>query len=170
MIAIEELAPDHFELVSNWLSTTEINQWLTSEWRNRVVTPALVALVVRNKRNRAFLVRCNGHACGLVALTDIDAMDRTAMIWYVLGDTALAGRGIISQAVVQVAGMCWNQLGLASLYAWIMDGNAASKRVLQKAGFREAGRIRIAAHHNGHQVDRIYFDLTAREMSGMPDA
>jgi RimJ/RimL family protein N-acetyltransferase len=55
-------------------------------------------------------------------------------------------------------------MGLASIYAWIMEDNAASQRVLQKAGFREAGRIRCAACSGGRQVDRIYFDLVAAEI------
>jgi hypothetical protein len=45
-----------------------------------------------------------------------------------------------------------------------MEDNAASHRVLQKAGFREAGRIRRAASSGGRQVDRIYFDLIASEV------
>jgi RimJ/RimL family protein N-acetyltransferase len=45
-----------------------------------------------------------------------------------------------------------------------MEDNAGSKRVLQKAGLREAGRIRSAASSGGHQVDRIYFDLIASEV------
>jgi len=161
---IEELIPDYFELVARWLSKAEINRWLTSEWRDRVVNAALIAMAVRNRKNRLFLVRYNGQPCGLIALADIDMADKTAMMWYVLGEQTLSGRGITSDAVGQLARLSLDQMGLASVYAWTMEDNTGSKRVLQKAAFREAGRIRCAASSAGHQVDRIYFDLIAAEI------
>lgn len=161
---IEELIPDYFDLVAQWLSKAEINRWLTSEWRNREVNATLVAIATRNRKNRFFLVRYDGQPCGLIALADIDTADKTAMIWYVLGDKNLSGRGITSDAVRQLVRLAFDQMGLASTYAWAMEDNAGSKRVLQKAGLREAGRIRSAASSGGHQVDRIYFDLIASEV------
>jgi [ribosomal protein S5]-alanine N-acetyltransferase len=96
-------------------------------------------------------------------LADIDFADATAMVWYVLGDSAFSKRGIASEAVKQLVRKSFHELKLQSLYAWIMDDNTASARVLQKVGFREAGRIRRATSSNGRQVDRIYFDLIASE-------
>ena len=163
-ITIEELIPAHFERVAAWLAKAEISRWLTGEWRNRVVNATLISSVVRNRKNRLFLVRYDGQLCGLIALADIDPSDKTAMVWYVLGEQTLSGRGITSHAIKQLMHLCFDEMRLASVYAWIMEDNAASQRVLQKAGFREAGRIRRAASSGGHQVDRIYFDLIASEV------
>lgn len=165
MTSIEELIPEHFELAAGWLSNPDINRWLTAEWRGRIVTPTLMAMVLRNKRNRIFLVRYNGQPCGLTGLSDIDTADATAMVWYVLGDHTFSGRGITTDAVKQMARLSFNEMGLASLYAWIMEDNGPSERILQQAGFRKAGRIRDAASSGGSQVDRIYFDLIAGEIS-----
>jgi len=153
--AIEELQADDLSLVAMWLSRNEINQWLTSEWRNRAVCTTVLAIALRNPRNRFFLVRCNGQACGLAALADIDLADGTAMVWYFLGDSAFSKRGIGSEAVKQLVRKSFQELKLQSLYAWIMEDNAASARVLQGVGFQEAGRIRRAASSNGRQVDRM---------------
>ncbi len=160
-MSIEDLAPEQFELVAGWLSRPEVNRWLTSEWRDRQVQAATIAMAVRNKRNRLFLVIHDGVPCGLAALADIDSVDRTAMVWYVLGEPELAGRGITSAAVRLVARKAFDELGLASLYAWIMDDNAASRRVLEGTGFRLAGRIRGATCSAGRQADRVNFDLVA---------
>lgn len=159
MISIRDLVPDDFARVAGWLSRPEVNRWLTSEWRGREVQPATIAMAVRNKRNRLFLVSDDATPCGMAALADIDVADRTAMVWYVLGEPGLGGRGITSEAVRLVARKAFAELGLASVYAWIMEDNVASRRVLEKAGFREAGRIRDATCSAGRQVDRIYFDL-----------
>ena len=161
--AIEELQADDLSLVAMWLSRNEINRWLTSEWRNRVVSTTVLAIALRNPKNRFFLVRCNGQACGLAALADIDPADGTAMVWYFLGDSAFSKKGIGSEAVKQLVRKSFQELKLQSLYAWIMEDNAASAKLLHNVGFREVGRIRRAASSNGQQVDRVYFDLIAAE-------
>jgi len=164
MTTISELAPEHFELVAAWLSDPEINRWLTGEWRDKRATPGLVAMMVRNKRNRVYLVHFQGKPCGLVALADIDKVDKTAMVWYFLGEATLARHGVTSVAVKSLASLSFQQLGLASIYAWAMEDNEPSKAVLQRVGFREVGRIRQAASSRGRQVDRVYFDLVADEL------
>ena len=160
---IEQLQADDLSLVATWLSRNEINRWLTTEWRNRVASTTLLAIAMRNPKNRLFLIRCNGQACGLVALADIDVADATGMIWYVLGEPGFARNGIASEAVRQLVRKSFQELKLQSLYAWIMEDNVASAKLLHKVGFREVGRIRQAASSNRQQVDRIYFDLIARE-------
>ena len=158
MTTIEPLLPEHFEQVAAWLSRSEINRWLTGEWRNREATPSIIAIAVRNRRNRLFLVRQENVACGLVGLADIDAADRMAMVWYFLGEDQFAGQGVTTSALQQLARLAFAELGLASLYGWIMEDNGGSRRVLEKGGFRECGRIRNSADSNGQRVSRIYFD------------
>jgi RimJ/RimL family protein N-acetyltransferase len=159
MTTIEALQPDNFERVAGWLSRPEINRWLSGEWRDHEATPGILAITVRNRRNRLYLVRHKSAPCGLVAFAEIDLADRLAMVWYILGEERLKGQGIISEAVRQLARVAFAELSLASLYAWIMEDNVASRRVLEKSGFRECGRFRNAVCSQGRQVDRVYFDL-----------
>jgi RimJ/RimL family protein N-acetyltransferase len=163
MTSIEELAPEHFERVAGWLSRPEINRWLTADWRNRRIDATLIAITVRNRRNRLFLVRHDGDPCGLVSLAEFDSVDRTAMIWYALGEPRHARRGISSEAVGQLVQLAFGHMQLESVYAWIMEDNVASRRVLEKAGFSPAGRIRRATCSGEHQVDRLYFDIVAAD-------
>jgi ribosomal-protein-alanine N-acetyltransferase len=159
MTTIEPLLPEHFEQVAGWLSRPDTNKWLSGEWRDHQATPSILAITIRNRRNRLYLVRHESTPCGLVGLAEIDSADRIAMVWYLLGDERLKGRGIISEAVRQLSRVAFSEHSLASLHAWIIEDNIASRRVLQKSGFRECGRFRNAACSSGRQVDRIYFDL-----------
>jgi len=163
MTTLEVLVPRDFENVATWLSSPDINRWLIPEWRDKEVSASIVAIAVRNSRNRLFLVKHGGVPCGLAALADIEPIDRTAMVWYLLGDARLSGRGITSAAVEQLVHYAFRELRLLSLYAWTMEDNAASQRVLRKVGFSVAGRLRQSASVAGRQVDRIFFDLVADE-------
>jgi RimJ/RimL family protein N-acetyltransferase len=163
VIEIEPLSPEHFETVARWLDNPSVNQWLSSEWRGRAIEPALIGIATRNKRNRLFLVRSHGVGCGIVALADLDVVDRVAMIWYALGDPLSGGAGVTTAAVGLLARIAFDSLDLEALNAWIIDGNEPSRRVLLKNGFQESGRLRNAAVRDGARVDRIYFDLTRDE-------
>ena len=163
MTAIEPPTQEYFPMVAGWLSNVDINQWLTSEWRGRAIDPTLIGIAARNKHNRFFLVRCEGEPCGLVALADWDPVDKIAMIWYVLGDLAGGGRGVATEAVRQLVRTAFTSLDIESMHAWIMEDNHRSRRVLEKNGFREAGRLRRAAVRNGARFDRVYFDLTRQD-------
>jgi RimJ/RimL family protein N-acetyltransferase len=165
-IAIEPLAAADFEAAARWLATPALNRWLTADWRGHPASTATIAIATRNRRNRFFLVRCNAEPCGLVALGDLDEADKTAMVWYLLGESALSGKGVTTEAVRELVDLAFGKLGLRSLYAWAMAQNEASQRVLRKNGFREAGRLRHSANLDGEQTDRIYFDLIASEWSG----
>ena len=170
MITLEPLAVEHFERVAKWLSKPEINRWLTAEWRNKEITASMMAIAMRNRRNRLFLVRYSGEPCGLAALADVENADLTAMVWYLLGEEKLSGKGITSAAVRELTSLAFGQLGLVSLYAWAMEDNAASLKVLRKAGFREVGRIRQSARSADRLVDRVYFDLIPSEAASLCDA
>ncbi len=164
MITIEDLTPEHFALCAEWLSRPEINRWLTAEWRGRTVESTTLAMLLRNKRNRVWLSLYQGQPCGIVAITDLDAGDRTGMVWYILGESGHSGKGITSQALQQMCVRALQEMGLSSLYAWAMEDNAPSRRVLEKAGFQPSGRIRQAAVSAGQQVDRLYYDITAMNL------
>lgn len=160
---LERLAPAEYALAARWLSNPSINRWLTSEWRGRAVDTMTIGILVRDRRNLVYLVRHEDTPCGLAALSEIDTVDRVAMVWYLLGEPQYARQGLTARAVDQLVAIAFEELQLASLYAWIMADNTPSRRVLERCGFREAGRIRTATCSGGKQLDRVYFDLVSAD-------
>src|SRR5688572_9291568 len=98
MTTLVPLASDSFELVAKWLSTPAINRWLSGDWRDKETTATIVAIAARNRKNRFFLFSHDGAPCGLVALSDLELPDKTAMAWYLMGEQQLSGQGITSEA------------------------------------------------------------------------
>src|SRR5262245_58528821 len=98
-VTIELLAPEQFEVAARWLANPEINRWLNSEWRRPDVKSSMVAIMVRNQRNRVYAIHYDGAPTGLVGLSDIDTVDRTAMIWYLIGLVGSSGAGVATRAV-----------------------------------------------------------------------
>jgi RimJ/RimL family protein N-acetyltransferase len=158
---VEVLAGQHFELASTWLSAPETNKWLYSEWRGRGVDDRLVALVAANKRNKLFLVRADQNPIGLVGLGEINNIDHSASIWYLLGSKDRGCKGLTSQAVGLVMGLAFTELHVHTIYASIVEGNLASRRVLEKNGFAVVGTFRDGFFVNGVFKNRIVFDCIA---------
>ncbi len=73
------------------------------------------------------------------------------------------GRGYATEAVRAVAGWAFLDLGLGRLYAHVMGGNAASERVLLKAGFSREGLLRRHVRRWGRTVDCPLFGLLKDE-------
>jgi RimJ/RimL family protein N-acetyltransferase len=163
-ITIEPLAPAYFGVVAKWLSVSENTRWLTSEFRGRTVEPVTMGIFVRNPKNKFFLIRVAGEAAAVAGLADFDQTDHIAMVWYALGEKKFAGKGVTSEGVRQMSLRAFQELGVRSLYAWIMEDNTPSRRVLEKCGFREAGRIRSGTCSGIEQRDRVYFDLVPADL------
>ncbi len=164
MVTLRKAIPEDFAQIAQWLSNREISRWLSSEWRNRDVTASTIAILARNQRNAVYLVLSDGVPCGMAAFSEIDTVDKTANVWYFLGDQSLAGKGVTTAAIRQFVRLGFNEMQFNSLAAWAMETNRPSQRVLEKAGFKHVGRIRHSAMFQDKSVDRILFDLLPTEI------
>lgn len=63
------------------------------------------------------------------------------------------GRGIATEAVRAILSEAFEQADLTRINAFCVPENAASRRVLQNAGFREEGVLPHGATVSGHPVD-----------------
>lgn len=79
-------------------------------------------------------------------------------------DESFAGRGVIPTALAMAVDHCFRVVGLHRLEASIRPENVASRRVVEKLGFREEG-IRVRQLHiNGQWRDHICYAITAEEV------
>jgi ribosomal-protein-alanine N-acetyltransferase len=88
---------------------------------------------------------------------------RSGQIGYWI-DERFAGRGIIPTALAMAVDHCFGVVGLHRLEASIRPENTASRRVVEKLGFRDEGvRVR-QLHINGSWRDHLCYALTAEEV------
>jgi ribosomal-protein-alanine N-acetyltransferase len=76
----------------------------------------------------------------------------------------LAGRGIMPTALALVVDHCFGPAGLHRLEANIRPENAASRRVVEKLGFRLEGTRERYIHIAGAWRDHLSYALTAEEI------
>ena len=81
---------------------------------------------------------------------------RTAEIGYWLGEPHW-GKGIATMAVVALTDFAFSEFDLERMEAHVFEGNPASARVLEKAGYALEGRLRKSITKEGRTIDRFLY-------------
>jgi RimJ/RimL family protein N-acetyltransferase len=164
---VKLLPPDAAALgrVAGWLADVATARWLDFGDGTQTLTLPALALMAKRPAHllRMFTPDGADEPVGLVAFSDIARTVGTARLWYVLGAREHAGRGLTTRAVSRLLGVGFAELGLVAVNAWVVDGNGASVRVLERNGFRLIGRQRRCHAMDGRRWDRLLYDLIAEE-------
>lgn len=88
----------------------------------------------------------------------------TAEIAYGIAPEA-RGNGYATEAVRLVTQRAFTESPLRRLIAYVHEGNLASRRVLEKAGYTLEGVLREHYIVNGVPVNEIFYGILRREIS-----
>lgn len=102
-------------------------------------------------------IEVDGEAAGSISvLFKHDVNRRSAEIGYFVG-RAFWGRGIVTAAVRALTEYAFAHFDLCRIYAAVYEHNAASARVLGKAGYEFEARLRKAITKDGHTFDALLY-------------
>jgi ribosomal-protein-alanine N-acetyltransferase len=90
-----------------------------------------------------------------------------ANLGYWMGEE-FAGRGLMSEAVSVILPFFFDTLGLHRLQAAFLPHNIASRRVLEKNGFKEEGFAENYLQIDGKWADHVLFALTRERWDARP--
>jgi ribosomal-protein-alanine N-acetyltransferase len=109
---------------------------------------------------RSFCIDIDGWAVGGIAIRIGEDVHRhTAELGYWLSQD-FWGHGIASEAVPAFSNYCLKNFSLHRIYAEPYANNAASARVLEKAGFVLEGRLKNNVFKDGQVLDSLLFART----------
>jgi len=117
----------------------------------------------RNGQGLPFAVVYDGMFVGQLNVSSvIRGSLHSASLGYWI-DEIVAGRGIMPTSVALVVDHCFWAVGLHRVEVNIRPENAASRRVVEKLGFREEGLRRAFLHIAGDWRDHLSYALTREE-------
>lgn len=122
----------------------------------------------RAGRACVFGIQPSGAAavCGVISLSGISQRHGCAELGLWVGREHW-GRGIGTRAVAMMLEFGFLDLQLYRIYASAFAANAASRRVLEKCGFRLEGVLREAVVREGARQDYLNFGLLRPEWPGL---
>lgn len=110
-----------------------------------------------------------GRFCGEINLNTIQRGPfQNAYVGYWI-DEAVAGRGLMPEAVVVLSRFAFEELGLHRLQISIIPRNQASRRVPEKLGLRDEGVAVRYLEINGVWEDHVRYAITAEEWAERRD-
>jgi len=110
-------------------------------------------------RTFAFAIIFDGKVAGSIGVFRCDNIHfRTAEMGYYIGEPYW-GKGIMTNAVKQTCQYIFEHTDIIRIFAEPFSNNAASCRVLEKAGFQFEGLLRNNAVKNGRVLDMRMYSL-----------
>lgn len=118
---------------------------------------AWIRLAATDALNHVFAIDVDGFAVGAIGVRPGDDVHRlSAEIGYWLGEE-FWNRGIATEAVKAVTRYAFDSLGMVRVHAEVFEWNAASMRVLEKAGFVREGALKRSAIKDKKIIDQVVY-------------
>jgi RimJ/RimL family protein N-acetyltransferase len=113
--------------------------------------------MVTQRPETAFAIDVGGEAVGGIGFVMMPDVERvSAEIGYWLAEP-FWGRGIVTEALAAVTRYAIEMHGFTRVFAVPFASNAASCRVLEKAGYLLEGRLRRSAIKDGRVIDQLQY-------------
>jgi ribosomal-protein-alanine N-acetyltransferase len=151
-----------------WEGRPESQQPATWAERHSTVVFTTMLRNVRKEsragRTLPFAVTYDGRLAGQVTASNIvrGAFDSASVGYWV--DGAIAGRGVLPTALAMLVDHCFQTVGLHRIEANIRPENTASRRVVEKLGFREEALHLRYLFIDGAWRDHLSFAVTREDV------
>ena len=163
-----ENTKNHYHVCKTWFENRDITKWLTSILRFSKYNRLIHEMLITNRRNRLFFISVENKSIGLVALSNIDLVDRRAEIWYLIGDESDRNKNYATNAVNLLKEIAVKDLELVTLYAQVCELNVSSMRLLEKVGFKYVGRFRKGFFIDGEYKNFMIYDWVSPQIDYDP--
>jgi ribosomal-protein-alanine N-acetyltransferase len=158
--------PDQVLTFTRWFADTEVTQYLLhrhppsfkqeEEWLEKMAASEHDVVW-------AITLRDTGALIGTTGLHNIAWRHRHAWSGIMLGERAAWGHGYATEAIRLRTRYAFRELGLEKVLTSVYSGNDASRRALEKVGYRECGRLRRNRFIGGEWHDEWLGEILREE-------
>jgi RimJ/RimL family protein N-acetyltransferase len=160
IIVLRPVREEEAGMIAGWLEDMEVTRHL------RILLPPSVAgerewLSARTQDEHHVFwgIEHEGRLVGITSIQGIDWISRHGETGTAIGDRAVWGRGIGTEAMQLRARFAFEMLNLNKLNSGYYEGNQASAEAQRRTGYREVGRRRQELFRNGAWHDMVLTEL-----------
>ena len=168
MYKLRELENKDLALINSWRNDPELIRQLGAPFR--YINPRVDEewfehyMATRSKNVRCAIVNETDDVLyGLVSLTNIDALNRSAELHLMIGEGRTRGKGIGTFAVGEILHHAFYNLNLRRIELTCVETNSISPRLYVKFGFKKEGVKRKAVYKEGKYIDLHIYSLLKDE-------
>lgn len=169
MYKLRELKKEDLQRINKWRNDKELINCLGAPFR-------YINLDVDYKwyddymQNRNSTLRCTiveysdeDNILGLVSLTNIDLINRSAHFHIMIGDKDNRGKGIGYFAATEMLKHAFNNINLNRIELEVLESNSQALKLYEKVGFKCEGVKRQSTYKNGEFVNMIMMGVLKSE-------
>ena len=120
---------------------------------------AFIAFATDDNPIHIFAIDINGEAVGGIGIhPQSDVQQKNAELGYWLGEP-FWGNGIITKAILQIVDFGFKTYSINRIFARPYGTNLASKKVLEKAGFKFEAKFEKTFYKNGEFLDELVYSI-----------
>lgn len=153
-----------------WLNDTQVNEYLETRFIEQSLDKIKEFVLSINNSSDSYLFGIfndqNTHL-GNIKIGPIHPRYKFADISYFIGEKMWRGNGYASKAIQLITEFGFNQLDLLRIQAGVHSSNIASRKVLEKCGYKQEACLRKKIYHGMDQNilwdDHLYFGIIKEE-------
>ncbi len=168
-VSLGVLMRDDLRKLWMWYNNRDIRRFLLKPWEVYTYEDEM-EWYERLRRNRehekafGIVENSTGRLVGVIGLTRIDPFEGHAEVGYYISKEDW-GKGYGEEALSLVLRYAFEWMNLRKLYAFVLEPNSASIKVLEKNGFRQTGRLRKHRYVPGiGYVDMLIYEVLREEL------
>ncbi len=176
-VTLRRVTPADAELVHGWRGEVAasryqpLRQYSLEELRTLLRDRAAAPITPMATGKLQWITLADGEPAGWVNLEIASREHGLAYVGYTI-TTRLHGRGIASRALIALLPTAFgaDRLALAWVEGIAVVDNVASRRVMERAGFRQEGVLRGLMEIDGERVDHAVYGLLRTDWTATRDA
>ncbi len=150
LVTLREVRESDLLPIFEWLNNYELR--ISSAMYRPVSWPEHVKWVTTRLENGSetfFVIALEDRPIGVINLSSIDHLNRSADFSIRIGEPSDQGKGFGTQAVRLLTAFCWRDLNLHRLSLTVFSDNQRAISSYKKSGFEFEGELREAAFISG---------------------
>ncbi len=155
-VRLEPPRPEHAHAYLGWLADMEVTRYLRTRFPPTLCQEeAALEKLAEDPHQIAWAITLKegGKLIGATVLEKIDWRNRDAESGIMIGDRSEWGRGHASEVMRLRTEYAFMELGLRKVWTGVEVPNVASRRALEKTGYRQCGLLRRHFFVNGQWLD-----------------
>jgi RimJ/RimL family protein N-acetyltransferase len=170
-LALRPVAKDDFEALWQIRRQESVGRWMTSTSSDWDRFAEMMADA--DRMAKTLVIDYDGAVIGDLMIAPEDPWAQSEVVEQAKGvqaeigwciDPAVEGNGYATEAVRELIGICFEELGLRRLVAHCFAANEPSWRLMERVGMRrEVHSVKESLHRTGEWMDGLSYALLAEE-------
>ncbi|MBE0508067.1 MAG: GNAT family N-acetyltransferase [Marinospirillum sp.] len=168
---LRALEPDDYLITHTWRldeftwdSVVGLKRFVSLETERKWVLNAIESHEAGKVLRFVICTNQNSDPAGLVTLSDIDLINRSAAVSYMVSPN-FRGQGLASSALRKVIEYAFSELALVRVSCKILEDNLASQALVAKMGMVKEGVLRKAVFKSGEFRNLLCFSILKDEFA-----